>query len=72
MNRSKFGGDIHVLKPVHESDMSLTYNTVPVYAKESLTRERKSMHREEMAFILILFPGLMLTATICQALTEFG
>lgn len=34
MNRCKFGGDTHGLKPVHEYDMNLTYNIVPVFAKE--------------------------------------
>lgn len=34
MKRCKFGGDTHGLKPVHEYDMNLTYNIVPVFAKE--------------------------------------
>lgn len=72
MNRCKFGSDIHVLKPVYEYDMNITYNIVPVFAKESPTRERKSMHQEKTAFILILYPGLMLIATIHQALNQFG
>lgn len=39
MNSCKFGGDTHVLKPVHEYDMNLTYNIVPVFAKERVLQE---------------------------------
>lgn len=38
MNRCKFGGDTHVLKPIRESDMNLTHNIVPMLKRESYKR----------------------------------
>lgn len=52
--------------------MNLTYNIVPVFAKERVLQEWKTMHQEKVVFILILCARLMQIATFYQELAQLG